>query len=798
MKVTYRWLKEYTNFDLSPTELAERLSMIGLNVETMEDLSEKYEGVLVGRVLSCRPHPNTDRLSLCEVDISVEKLSIVCGAPNVAAGQKVPVATVGTKLPSGNVINQTRIRGIESYGMICSESELGLGDDSDTIMVLPESVPVGGKLAEVLELDDVVYDFEITPNRPDCLSVVGIAREISVILGVPLRLPEISFKESSKKTRDLVSVRIFDTEGCPRYTARVIEGVRVGPSPNWLRRRLEAVGSRSINNVVDVTNYVLFELGHPLHAFDLDLVSERSIIVRRARNGEKIVTLDGIERELSEEVLVITDPEKSVGVAGVMGGVNTEVSEQTGKVLLECAYFSPKVIRRGARSLGMSTDASHRFERGVDFDGTLRAINRTAQLIAEIAGGNIAEGALDVYPTVIEPKLITLRSKRIKVILGVKVENEQTKSILTSLGCSIEEYEKKNGIMYVRVPSFRPDLEREIDLIEEIARVFGYDKIPATQVTAGSFSPRISPQEKLKERTREILIGLGLYEVVTSSLIDVDLTKVLKSDTPPICVANPSSPQMSALRWNVLPSLLEVARWNLNRDIENVRIFELGRIYNENGKESPAKESIQLSGLLIGSRREIQWDEKNLKGDFYDVKGIVETYLDEISLHGWTIQDQGNFAFESGLACSILVGDDYLGTLGKVSHQLMDWYDIKSEGYGFILDFEKLLLYSQREKKFHLISRYPAVKRDIAVVLDEEIPFRSVLETIREAGGTTLEYVRLFDVYRGDQIPRSKKSLALSLRFRSFEETLSDREVDMLFKRILDELFRKHGAKLRE
>jgi len=793
MKVSCKWLKEYIEYDLSPSELAERLTMLGLEAESVELLGEGYEGVVIGQVLSVERHPNADRLFLCDVDIGSKRLTIVCGAPNVAAGQRVPVATVGTELPSGLRIEKRSVRGVASDGMICAEDELGLGEDHSGIMVLSEEAEIGEPLAKALGLEDTIIDLEVTPNRPDCLSLIGIAREIGALTGREIEVPCPKLEEEDSEASSWASLEIVDTEGCPRYSARVITDVRVGPSPPWLQRRLEAVGLRPINNVVDVTNYVLMEWGHPLHAFDLDRLVGRKIVVRRARAGERILMLDGVEHILDDRVLAIADAERAVAVAGVMGGEETGVSEETKEVLLESAYFSPTVIRAGARQLGMSTEASQRFERGADFNATVPAIDRAAELIANLAGGRIARGVIDAYPETLEQVTIHLRPERVNVVLGTDIGAPRTVEILTALGCSVRT---EGEDLIVVAPSFRPDLAREIDLIEEVARVHGYDALESREIGSGALGVRRSPGERLAEEIRSCFTGLGFSEVVTGTLTDPEVLRRFDPNLDPIVLSNPSSREVSVLRSMLLPSLLTVARRNLNYRAERIRIFEIGKVFLRAEGEALFSEKFEVGGLLIGTRDEPFWGGEQEYTDFFDFKGVLEACVRGVSAGKMDVRPIEAPTYETGYAADVLLNGEAIGTFGKVDAGIASTFDIGEECFAFSLDFATLVAHLGTPT-FRPLPRFPAVDRDLAVVVDRATSSGELIHAILSVNPELIESARIFDVYVGEQVPSGKKGLAVSLVLRSRSGTLSDREAEGLCAEVLDRLNCDFGAQLR-
>ncbi len=798
MKVSYNWLKDYIDLEMTPDQLGECLMMLGLDLESTERLGDEFEDVVVGEVISKVGHPDADRLWVVGVDVRDEKLDIVCGAPNVDVGQKVPVATVGAKLPSGTSVDRRPIRGVESVGMICSEVELGLGEDAEGIMVLSDDAPVGAKLADALDLRDVVLDFEVTPNRPDSMGIIGVAREVGAATGKSLRMPCVKVNEGEEKTEDIVSVEISDVEGCPRYAARVIRGVKVESSALWMRRRLEAVGVRPINSVVDVTNYCLMEMGHPLHAFDLDMLSENKIVVKRAQKGEIFTTLDGVERKLDEDVLVIADGEKTVALAGIMGGLNSEVTDTTQGILLESAYFSSKVVRASARKVELSTEASQRFERGTDFEVPVRAIDRTAQLIAEVTGGRATKGVIDVYPKPIRRRSVPLRIGRANNILGTSIDGDRMKEILDSVGCKAK---LEDGKIEATVPSFRPDITREIDLIEEVARVYGYNEIAEREVGGGKLGVEESDSERLTEKSRDVLCGLGLTEVVTVNLCNPHLLKAVESDVEPVLLSNPSSLDASALRTTLLVSLLDVAKRNMNYKMEAIRIFEIGRTFIPSSDRAKIEERKQIAGLFTGNWVSPSWTEGARSVDFFDLRGTVEAYVEAIC--GSQLEFRFRFraeespTYQKGLSACVMIDKEPLGSMGKLSSDVTALFDIDRDVFAFCLDFESLSGWMKRDTKFSPLMRYPAAERDLAFVIGEDVSTGDVLSAIRDVDKELVESVNLFDLYRGDQISEGKKSLAVALKFRSKEATLSESHADALFHRITQRLKEDFGAELR-
>ena len=630
MRVSYNWLKEYVKFDVSPDVLAEKLTMAGLEVEEVIPLLPKFEGIIVGRVISVENHPNADKLTLCRVDTGNEQLDVICGAPNVSEGQTIPFAPIGTKLPNGLVIKKAKIRGVESFGMICSEQELGLTENSDGIWVLSPDLKLGRDLYEQLEKkQDFVLDISVTPNRPDAMSMVGIARDVSAILSEKLKKPDFNLSEITEKATNRVSVSIKNADGCPRYAARVIRNVKMGKSPQWMAERLIAGGFRPINVIVDITNYVLLELGQPLHAFDLSQVKGNRIEVRDSFNDEEFTSLDEKERKLPPTTVMICDAEKPVAIGGIMGGLNSEVSEATTDILLESAYFNPERIGASSKKLGLQSEASQRFERGVDPSGIPLACDRAAWLMAELAGGEVLEGIVDEYPVKIKPKKVKVRLKRINHLLGTRLSEKEVSSIFSRLEIS---YQKGEAI----IPTFRPDLEREVDLIEEVARLINYDNIPVKEQTNIDYDVSPNRDEILHQFLKSEIREQGYYEVLTNSMVSSrELETIEKNDF--VKIMNPISDDMNIMRRSLIPGLLKVLAYNLNRNATELRIYEMGRVFHSSETESPDSQPYFLSGLMYGLRRHPGWSEEESEVDFYDIKGSVEAYLDKIFLDNFEL-----------------------------------------------------------------------------------------------------------------------------------------------------------------
>ena len=797
MNVTLNWLKAYIDFEFSPSELADRLTMLGVEVESVKHLGTELEGVIVGSVTSIRPHPNADKLVLCQVDTGeTEELQIVCGAPNAREGMLAPVATIGATLPVGLTIKSAKLRGETSQGMLCSEKELGLSGDAAGLMELSTDIPLGTPLSEALGLDDVVFELEITPNRPDCLSLIGVAREIRAETGNPLKLPTVDPQENGINLQDLTSVTIDAPDLCPRYAARVIQGVKVAESPAWLQQRLESVGIGVINNIVDVTNFVLMEYGQPLHAFDYHKLAENRIVVRRARDDEQITTLDEVARELTSDMLVIADAEKPVALAGIMGGYDSEITETTCDVLLESAYFNPLSIRATAKALGISTEASYRFERGADPGAVLAALDRAAQLIAELTGGTICDGIVDVYPGQQPLTEIQLRPERVNFVLGTTIETAEMVQILDRLGFDVDTTGK---VYQVVVPTFRSDVTREIDLIEEIARVYGYDNIPTTLPKGDIPVPAPTPKTEARRRIKHFLLAAGMMEAVNYSFCDPNcFDKIrLNADDPlrnTLQLRNPLSPEMSVLRTTLTPGLLENAQHNRNHQIDTIALFEIGGVFVHDGKE---KEPERVTGVLAGQIGEGVYSDPYRHPDFFDIKGLVEGMLEVCGVVDWTLQKTDALTFHPGRNAEVLLGNRRIGVFGEVHPEVLENYDLPYKAYLFEFDLEGLADAATFAKRFEPISIYPKVARDLAIVVDKETLSDMPTELIYTTGGDSVDSVRLFDVYEGEQVPEGKKSLAYTITYHSATETLTDKAVNTLHDEVVKCLNRELGAELR-
>jgi len=827
MKITLNWLKQYVDFDWSPDQLAERLTMLGLEVEGVHPIAGEFEGVVVAQILTRDPVPGADKLSVCKVHDGRGERTIICGAQNHQPGDKVPLILPNHALPlkpgqkEPFVIKERKVFGIVSQGMMCSPAELGLSADAEGLMILPADAPVGQPFAEYLGRagGDVVYDLEVTPNRPDLNSVIGIAREVAALTGHPLRIPEASVPESATRCEDLVTVRIEAPDLCPRYTARVVQGVKIGPSPDWLRSTLEKVGLRSINNVVDVTNYVMLETGQPLHAFDYHLIAKGAegkptIVVRRAQDGELFVTLDGQKHTLTGEMLLIADEQKGIALAGVMGGQNSEINDQTVDVLIESACFNPTNIRRTSKALGLRTDASYRFERGADIEVNDYASRRCAQLILQTAGGRLAAGLVDAYPQPLPPREITLRFQKTDALLGIAIPPTEQARLLQALGLELQGQTADTATF--RVPSWRVDLKRERDLMEEIERLYGVEKVPATPPRGAiGANPFDAVHDQIAE-VRRILTGLGLNEAQGQTLISDAAARLLVPPESVILLANPLSSDMNALRPSLLPGLIDSLRHNVSRKNADVALFEVGRVFqravraaradSKQGQsrapeaDSAFKEERRVAIALTGQRQPTFWSgsERGAKFDLNDLKGFVEELLEQFGVRGVSYArrpDSTALFLESAV---IHLGKLPLGELGLLLPTLARQHDLRDPVLLAELNLDLLLARRASSKTFKPLPAFPAVRRDVAMLVAETVTHEAVLQVVKQARPANLESVELFDVFRGKNVPPGQKSLAYAFTYRSAERTLTDAEVNAAHEALVAELKQKLPAVVRE
>jgi phenylalanyl-tRNA synthetase beta chain len=804
MRVSLEWLAEYVDLIKSPEELADLLTNSGTAVDGIEILGREYENYIVGQIIEVSRHPSADRLSLCRVDLGEEVVDIVCGAPNVRVGIASAVALPGTRLPDGTVISETSIRGVESRGMLLSEKELGLSEEAAGIMLLENEAAAGENLADALGIRDIVLDLEITPNRPDCLSLLGVAREVAALTGQTLKKPAFELWEEGNPAEQEVRVEIIDGDLCSRYAARVIDRVNIGTSPWWMRRRLQAAGVRPISNVVDVTNYVMLELGQPLHAFDYDLVRDGHIIVRRAAEGERMITLDGIERTLSHEDLLICDPSGPIALAGVMGGEHTEVGDATTKVLLESAHFDAANIMRTARLQDLPSEASYRFERGVDPSGCVRAADRAAYLMSELAGGIVKPGAVDARAREIQPLRLGIRVARAAGLIGITLESKETATLLRSIELEVLEItdDGEEATIEVEVPTFRPDLEREVDLVEEVARLYGYDRITAKLPRSSHNIGSLTQEQRTRREIANIMVGAGLQEAITLAFISPRWLDILDPERvylPPelATLRNPISEETSVMRPSLLPGLLGAASFNINRRMTDIHLFEIGRVFLPLAGEKLPAEPLRLGCVLAGKWFPKQWDREAEEVDFFICKGILERLLHSLHIADWSLRREKLPLLHPSQSCVVNICGMEAGCMGLVHPRVVAEADLPENTCVMELYMAEIVTAAQALAPYQEIPRFPSIQMDLAVVVAEEVDSMEVEEAIREVGGELLREVRLFDLYRGEQLNESEKSLAYNLSFYALDRTLKDEEARSVYEDIVESLAAKFKARLR-
>jgi phenylalanyl-tRNA synthetase beta chain len=799
VKVSLKWLKDYVDISLAPKELAEKLTMAGMEVKSIQSIGGPWENLVVAEVVTLNPHPNADRLKLPTVNLGTKQVTVVCGAPNISVGQKVVFASVGAQLIDGHTgktmtLKPAKIRGVVSEGMVCSEKELGISDSHEGIMVLPAEAPVGTPLSEYL--GDVILDLDITPNRPDCLSVIGIAREIAALTDHGLHLLEIHYEETEDSIDPLVSVAIVEPNLCPRYCASLVTGIKVGPSPWWLQQRLRNYGMRPISNIVDVTNYVMLEYGQPLHAFDYQKLRGHKIIVRRAESGETITTLDGVERILTQDILVIADEEKPVAIAGIMGGLDTEVTDETNTILFEAANFNQAVIRCGCRHLGLQSEASIRFDKGLSPDLPLQALKRATQLVLELAGGKAAKGVIDAYPGRGEPRAILLSTEEVKRLAGLEVGVGEIAKVLRSLGFECQEAHLPSQISVV-APYWRSDVKCAADLVEEVVRITGYEKVPTTRLSSSLPMQEPTPMLDFKQRLRNILVSCGFQEILSYSLTSLENLQKLSPDLDlkiiPLKVANPLTKEQEYLRTTLRTNSLATLASNQKHEEAGVKLFEIGKVFLPQGKELP-QEKDMLCAVLSGPRQELSWHGDNEPLDFFDAKGVVEGLFNQLGLEA-TFEVSDDESLFPKRAVDIIISGDKVGVLGELHPKVTQAFELSGTVYLIEMDMEKLLDKTTRLKEYHAIPRFPCLSRDISLVIDKQVTYQQVEGIIQSF--PLASKVTLFDLYIGKQLPEGKKSFAVRIVYQSPDHTLTDEEVNQTQEQMLDRLHQELGANLR-
>lgn len=810
MQVSIKWLKDYIDFTETPEQLADKLTMAGIPVENVVDPGEGLEKVVTGRIEKLEPHQNSDHLQICTMNVGLaENIIIVTGAQNVAEGQVVPVAMVGAHLPNGMKISKGKLRGVASNGMLCSAQELKLDleklpeEQKTGIFILPSDTPVGIPAKDVLGLNDVVLEFELTANRADCFSVFGLVREIAAITGNKPHFPEIKVNEDDNtKLNDIFSVEIADPDLCSRFSTRMLKNVKIGPSPEWMQQRLEGAGIRSINNVVDVTNFVMIELGHPMHAYDYDKITGKKLIARRAIEGEELHTLDDTSRKAKGEMLVIADSEKAAGLAGIMGGFETEITDTTTTVVLESADFYGPCIRRTARACGLSSEASGRFERGVDSETTIKALDRAAQLLQEMGACTVCEGIVDVYPNPKQANYVTFTPEQINNHLGTNIAKDVMLNIITSVGFDVTKDE--NDEITVKVPSWRNDVTCMADISEEIARLYGFDKIKSTLPNGVSMQGTQSAKQTFIDKVKASLSSQGLYETISFALTNEETFNKLNipQDSPlrkAVPIMNPLSDEYPLVRTTLLSSIFDNLARNLARKNDDVALFEVGSVFFPKAlpvTELP-DEVVKIAGAITGRRNAQGWNQANDMVDFYDAKGIIEELLANLRVTRYTIEAGTHYAMHPGKTALFKKGRDVIATVGEVHPAVLSAYGITKPVYIFELDATTVMKYMAKDLKYKALPKYPATSRDLAMLVDVDVNAADIEKAMTKAAGQNLTQITLFDVYTGKQVEEGKKSLAFSLTFQSNDKTLTDAEIDPAIEKIVAKLQKDFNANLR-
>ncbi|RJO60672.1 MAG: phenylalanine--tRNA ligase subunit beta [Dehalococcoidia bacterium] len=796
MKCSLKWLRQYVDITLSPEELAKRMTLAGTEVSRIEVIGG-WENVYIGQIAAVNPHPNADRLRLATVSLGGEQVTVVCGAPNLVIGDKIAFAKTGANLIDGHngekiTLKPSKIRGVLSEGMVCSEMELGLSKSHEGILVLPPDAPLGGKLADYM--GDVVFDLEVTPNRPDMLSILGIAHEVAALIGAAVREPNLDYMFAGRSIDESVSVEIADAELCPRYCAALVTDVKIGESPSWLKEALTASGVRCINNVVDITNFVMLEYGQPLHAFDYNRIGCSKIIIRRAVEGEVLATLDGIERKLTADTLVITDPNHAIAVAGVMGGATSEVTPATTSILLEAASFKPASVHNTAVRLKLQSEASARFERGIRAELTLPAARRAVQLMVELCGGKAAEGIIDHYPGRKEPAPVALTTAEVKRILGLEVSPAQIEKTLVSLGCAVAR--RSEHEFAVTAPYWRSDLRLDADFIEDIARIMGYEHIPERLLSGTMPRQNPNPMLGLRAKIRQQLSGFGFQEIITYALTDrPTLEKGLNTPlaVDPLRVAHPMSSEQECLRTSLRGNVLAALSSNIRREEGAILLFETGHIYLPRPNDLPTEPEM-LCGVLTATSAAKVWQGRKEPVDFFDAKGAVEGLMAALGV-SVSFNESTDAGLRTGRQAAIMAGNTQIGVLGELHPKVAQAFELPVGTYLFEINSDTLMPYTLEAAHYEPLPRFPAVMRDLALVLDEAVSHKQVMDVI--SGFSLVKKAVLFDVYSGKQVAAGKKSLAYSLTFQSPDHTLTDAEVDKVLEAILKKLQTELGAALR-
>lgn len=793
MLVPIKWLKDYVDINIDANTFADAMTMSGSKVEAVEEMGKEIQNVLVGKILKVEKHPDADKLVVTQIDIGSEVIQIVTGANNIKEGDYIPVAVNGSSLPGGIKIKKGKLRGVESNGMLCSAQELGMPLEGlpeellHGIYILDKEYTLGRDIKEVLGLNDAVIEFEITNNRPDCLSIIGIAREAAATLKEKLNYPEINVKENDESISSYVAIDVNNGELCQRFSARVVKNVRIQPSPGWMQDRLLKAGVRPINNIVDITNYVMLEMGQPMHAYDLDKLAGRRIIVRNAVEGEKITTLDAVERSLAPSMLVIADKDRAISIAGIMGSSNSEIDENTKNIVFESATFEKNNIRLSSKKLGLRTEASGRFEKGVDSELTSTALERACHLVQILEAGEVVGDKIDLYSSPKQNRKIQIDPDRVRSFVGADISGDAMKEYLEALEFSVD------SSFNVTVPTFRDDVEREADVIEEITRIYGYDNIPSKLMDTTFTQGGKSYKQKLIDKTKNNIVAQGLYEIYTYSFVSPGVfNKInLKAESSlrnAIKLINPLGEEQSIMRTTIIPNVMEVIARNYNRKIEAGKFFELSKVY--------LTEALPLKDMA--DEREVLTIGMYGNVDFFDLKGVVENLMKELNIQNYRIFSSNHDSLHPGRTAELIINNKRIGWLGEVHPDVLDNYNIPVSVYVAELNFDEIANQSNAEIKYTQLPKYPSVSRDIAIVVNEEITAGQIEEIIRNKGGKTIEAVRLFDLYRGSQIEKGYKSMAYAITYRSDEKTLTEEDVSKVHNKILNSLASQVGAILRQ
>ncbi|HOP86582.1 MAG TPA: phenylalanine--tRNA ligase subunit beta [Syntrophorhabdaceae bacterium] len=793
MKVPLEWLREFVVIDIEPYELADKLTMRGLEIESIEKISPQFKGVVVGRIKQIERVTELDNISLCIIDTGNKDVSVLCGAKNIKKGDKVPIALPGAELPGMPVIEEKTIKGYNSVGMLCSERELGLSDDHSGIFILPDDFTVGKELREEPGLDDIVLDINVTPNRGDCLSIFGIAREVASILNQKAKIPIFELPKDRKgKIEDFISLKVFDLEACPRYVLRMIENVDIVPSPYWMRRRIQRCGMRPINSIVDVTNYVMLELGQPLHAFDYERLKQRRIEVKLAERPITFCTLDGEDRALEKGDLLICDGERPVAIAGIMGGENSEITNATRIIALESAYFNPLFIRRTARRLGLKSEASLRFEKGIDLENVDFSAQRAIALMHEIAGGVVIDGSLEINDAK-KREGIFVSFGKINEVLGTNIDHSTILNALRSIDLHIVREEEKGFV--VSVPWFRHDINEYMDIVEEVARIYGYDNIPVTTPRSPVVQFRKNKKNKIVSKVKEFLVSSGFFEVINFAFLSVkDIENFFISDGDErfsyVQILNPISKEYGIMRTFMAPNVIKNIAYNINRGIKNAKLFEIGKVFHPIKNEKLPREDIHLFLALTGKERDYYWKEQYKNFDFFDIKGVVEGIGERFGLN-FVFQKTKEPFLEEKYSSDVFLEDVKIGWIGEIKKDVLTLYEIEQKVYGGEVNLMPFIEKAILDFKYKSIPRYPQVVRDFSFFVDESIPASTVIDKIKEMSPLIIS-VDIFDMFR-----KEKRSISFRVVFQSFEETLRDETVNEIQEKIIKEITKIDGISLR-